>query len=136
MDELSQRIEQLTKEVTQLERSLRLREAEEANELRQETDRVKTAEARLARAKAALQSEASALEVVEDKRTHLLARIDGWQGQLWRVGYGSAAMLTVSMVTTSVGLSFAWLGSGWAVAMLAGQGVLFGALYVLIPEKR
>ncbi|MBS1151510.1 MAG: hypothetical protein H6Q89_3208 [Myxococcaceae bacterium] len=136
MDELSELIEQLQREVAELERALRLREAEEGAKLRLEAARLKAAEARLARARQLLDSETAALAMVDQKRTHLLARIDGWQGQLWRIGYGSVAMVTVPMVMTSLPLAGVWLGSSWALALGAGQAALFAVLYLLIPEKR
>jgi hypothetical protein len=136
MDELSELIGQLQKEVSELERALRLREAEESAKLRLEEARLKVAQTRLARAQEALKADAAALAIVEEKRTHLLARIDGWQGQLWRIGHGSVAMLTVPMVTTSFPLAMVWLGSNWALGILGAQVAAFGILYFAIPEKR
>ncbi len=136
MDELSALIDPLTKEVTGLERSLQLREAREAASVAQAEARVAAAEARVAQAIATLKAESAALVIVEKQRSQLLARINGWQGQFWRIGYGTAVALTAPMLTTSVPLALNWLGGNWAMAIVGGQAALFAGLYFLIPAKR
>ncbi len=136
MDELSELTQQLQKEVAELERALRLRETEEAAKLRLKEARLRTAEARLARANALLKTDAAALDIVENKRAHLLARIDGWPGQLWRAGYGSVPALAVMSLLTAAPLAGVWLGNGWAGGILAGNLLVGGLLYFLIPAKR
>lgn len=136
MDELSELISRLQKEVAELEGALHLREAEEAAKLKLEEGRLRVAEARLARAQALLKNEAAALAVVEEKRTHLLERIDGWRGQVWRIGYGSAVVVTLPLMATTFTLATTWFGMGWALSLFGAQAAFFGALFVLIPEKR
>lgn len=136
MDELEPLIGQLNAEVGELEQALRLREAEEGQKLALEAGRLKAAQARRARVKATLQKEGAALAGVEEQRAQLLARIDSWKGQTWRIGYGTAAMVTVTAALTSLPLQLMWLGSTWALAIGGAQAALFTALFFLIPQKR
>ena len=136
MAELSQLIEQLQKEVAELERALRLREAEEAARLQLEEARLRTAQARLTRAQATLKSEAAELATIEEKRSDLLARIDSWRGKLWQVAHGAVPLLTVTMVATAYPLAKQWLGGDWALGISGAQLVSFLVLYFVIPQKR
>lgn len=136
MDELAPMIEQLEAEATELERALRLRQAEEGQRLDLEEARLLAAQERAARARETIKSRTDALVAVEAQRTRLRARTEGWRGQLWRIGYSSAAALAVGVAMASLPLTGAWFGRNWALGLGAGQVVLFGALYFLIPVKR
>ena len=136
MDELSGLIEELQKEVTELERALRLREAEEAAKLRLEGERLSAAEARLARARATLTADTASLAIFEEKRNHLLARTQGWRAELWKIAHGSAVMVSGVMIVTALPLAQRWLRGDWGIKLIGAQLALGLVLFFVIPKKR
>ncbi len=136
MDELSELIQGLQKEVAQLEGKLRVREAEEEARLKGDQSRLVTAQARLDTANTSLETHAATLSILQKRRASLLARTEGWQGQLWRIGYGSAVAAAVLMMSASLLVVRVWFGGDWAFGMLTAQVVLLGGLLLTIPEKR
>jgi hypothetical protein len=136
MDELSQLIETLQQEVGALEQTLQQREVDEGARLQQAEAKLEAWTARVTQAQAALQRDGAALSVVEAQRAQLLERIDSWQGQLWRIGYGSLVATMATLAMTSAALGGTWLPGPWGGVWIAGQAALFGVLYFVIPEKR
>ncbi len=136
MDELGPLIAKLQGEVAALEAAIDAREADEANQLGAQERRRSAAEGRLARARATLRTNGEALAVLDGRRANLLARIDSWQGQLWRMGHGSAVMTLFVAAVLPLPLVSVWLGSTWALGLAGAQLAAFVAAFFLIPEKR
>ncbi len=136
MDGLDTLIAQLRNEVELLEKPLREREAREDAQLdlqqrRRDAAQLALDEARLARSRYPL-----ALEKVEARRAELDRRITGWRGELWRIGYGSAAVLMVPLVLVDAALWRSWQNPTTASLVFVAQLAFLGILYLVIPEKK
>jgi hypothetical protein len=136
MDELTALIEKLKGEVAALEAALDGREAEEARRLGTQEARLTVAEQRLVRARSQLSVDGAALTGLERRRTELKHRIEGWRGQLWRVGHGGMATGLVAAAVLPLPVVGIWLGTAWTLGLAATQLGLFVAAFFLIPEKR
>ncbi len=136
MDPLSALIEQLQREAAELEKPLKVREAREDAELATQKKRTDLARTQLADTRLALSQCPPALVRLEARSAELNRRINGWRGELFRIGYGSAAVLTVPLVITGFALWRQWLDGSTAGLVLLGQAIALTVLYFLIPEKR
>ena len=136
MDELGALIEKLEGEVAALAAAIDARKADEERVRVIHESRVAAAKARVALTRAQLKSDGAALATLEDRRADLRRRIEGWRGQLWRLGYGSAAMVLVVGALTPFPLVDLWFGAQVALGLAAAQVGLFVGAFFLIPEKR
>ena len=136
MDELSALLQKLEAEVGALEELVDRQHGEEQKQLAEGDERVKAATSRIARARATLFNEGAAIRALEQRRTELLARIESWRGQLWKIGYGAMVMGLFAGAIIPVSVAAAWLGLQWALGLGLGQLAAFALAYFLIPEKR
>lgn len=134
-DDLPALLVRLEKEVEPLEKMLRLREAEEGQRLRSEEARVESARTRAEKAQAALKVDQVALAALEQRRAELLARVKGWRGQLWSLGWSSVVLGHLALGITAFGLLSTW-APDWALWAVGGNAVAFALLYFLIPAKK
>lgn len=136
MDELAALISKLEGEVAALEAAVDGRKADEASQLGVHERRLADADQRLTRARAMLSADGAALAALDERRAHLLQRIDSWRGQLWRMGHGTAVMALFVAALHPLPVISTWLGSSWAITLACAQAAAFAAAFFLIPEKR
>lgn len=136
MDELGVLLEKLAGEVDALEAAVDSREADEARQLGAWEARLEAAESRLSKSRTILEADNAALAALEIERTQLLQRIDGWRGQLWRLGHGIAATALVTVAVVPLAVAIRWLGAAGSFGLVGLQLVLLLLGWFLIPEKR